>query len=298
MSTSAAADPGLAGLSPSERQGTRVDGVEVVGSLSPSRAGDFMACPLLYRFRAIDHLPEVPSADAVRGTVVHKVLEDLFDLAAADRTPERAGAMVAPAWESLVELTPELGDLFADDDGPAVASWLASCRAALDRYFTLEDPRRLEPAERELYLELVTEARVVLRGIIDRVDVAPDGAVRIVDYKTGRSVSEAFEGKALFQLKFYALLLWRTRGVVPAMLQLIYLGNGEILRYEPDEADLLATERKIAAVWQAIERAREAADFRPNPSGLCAWCSHKALCPAYGGTPPPMPTPEVAPPVS
>ena len=40
------------------------------------------------------------------------------------------------------------------------------------------------------------------------------------------------------------------------MLQLIYLGNGEILRYEPDEADLLATERKVEAIWTAIERAR------------------------------------------
>ena len=59
---------------------TVVDGVDVVGSLSPSRAGDFMTCPLLYRYRTIDKLPEPSSPDAVRGTVVHKVLEDLFDL--------------------------------------------------------------------------------------------------------------------------------------------------------------------------------------------------------------------------
>ncbi len=41
--------------------------VVVVGSLSPSRAGDFMTCPLLYRFRVIDRIPERPSAAAVRG---------------------------------------------------------------------------------------------------------------------------------------------------------------------------------------------------------------------------------------
>ena len=51
-------------------------------------------------------------------------------------------------------------------------------------------------------------------------------------------------------MKFYALVIWRTRGVVPAMLQLVYLGNGEMLRYEPDEADLLATERKVEAIWR------------------------------------------------
>ena len=54
-----------------------------------------------------------------------------------------------------------------------------------------------------------------LRGIVDRLDVAPAGDLRVVDYKTGASAREAFEGKALFQMKFYALVLWRTRGVVP-----------------------------------------------------------------------------------
>ena len=48
---------------------TLVDGVKVLGSLSPSRAGDFMSCPLLYRFRTIDKLPEPSSPAAVRGTV-------------------------------------------------------------------------------------------------------------------------------------------------------------------------------------------------------------------------------------
>jgi putative RecB family exonuclease len=78
------------------------------------------------------------------------------------------------------------------------------------------------------------------------------------------------------------------------MLQLIYLGNGEIVRYAPDEADLLATERKINALWQAIDRARTTGDWRPRPSRLCEWCAHRPLCPAYGGTPPPLPAPQLS----
>ena len=159
----------------------------------------------------------------------------------------------------------------------------------LDRYFTLEDPRLLEPAERELYVETLLDSRLLLRGFVDRVDIAPDGAIRVVDYKTGRSPGEMFEAKALFQMKFYALVIWRTRGVVPAMLQLVYLGNGEILRYVPDEHDLLATERKVEAIWHAIRRAEETGDWRPSPSRLCDWCAHQAICPAFGGTPPPLP---------
>ena len=275
--------------SPAARVSTPVDGVEVLGALSPSRAGDFMNCPLLYRYRTIDKLPEPFSPDAVRGTVVHKVLEDLFDLPAAARTPEQALAMLEPAWEQLVEAEPGLHEMFEDGEGAEIAAWLASCRKVIDRYFTLEDPRRLEPAERELYVESLLDSRLLLRGFVDRIDVAPDGSVRIVDYKSGSSPGEMFEGKALFQMKFYALVVWRTRGVVPAMLQLVYLGNGEILRYVPDERDLVATERKVEAIWQAIRRAEETGDWRPSPSRLCSWCAHQAICPAFGGTPPPLP---------
>lgn len=274
--------------SPAERVSTPVDGVEVQGALSPSRAGDFMTCPLLYRFRTIDRLAEPSSPDAVRGTLVHKVLEDLFDLPAADRTPERARALLLPAWEALLAAAPEVAEMFLGT-GPDLDGWLSSCREVLDRYFTLEDPSRLEPAERELYVEALLGSRLLLRGFVDRLDVSPTGLLRVVDYKTGRSPAPGLEARALFQMKFYALVIWRAHGVVPAMLQLVYLGNGEMLRYVPDEADLLATERKVEALWRAIRTAEETGDWRASPSRLCDWCAHQALCPAFGGTPPPLP---------
>ena len=70
-------------------------------ALSPSRAADFKQCPLLFRFRTIDKLEGPPSPAAARGTLVHAVLEHLFDLPAAERTPAAArrparAALVAP----------------------------------------------------------------------------------------------------------------------------------------------------------------------------------------------------------
>ncbi len=283
--------------SPALPLSTPVDGVEVLGSLSPSRAGDFLTCPLLYRFRIVDRLPEPPSPDAARGTLVHKVLEDLFDLPSAERTPERARDLLAPSWKGLLEAEPALAEMFGGE-GPEVAGWLTSCRTVLDRYFQLEDPRRLEPAERELYVEAVLDSRLLLRGFVDRLDVAPDGAMRVVDYKSGKAPAVGWEAKALFQMKFYALVLWRTRGVVPSMLQLVYLGSGELVRYAPDEQDLLATERKVEAIWRAIQLATETGDWQPRRSRLCDWCAHQAICPAWGGTPPPLPEVEPADPGS
>jgi putative RecB family exonuclease len=256
-------------------------------SLSPSRAGDFLTCPLLYRFRVIDRLPEPPSPVAVRGTLVHAVLEHLFDQPAPGRTPQQAHSLLAPEWERLATEDPELAGLFGSDEERA--AWLATAGEMLDRYFTLEDPRRIEPAHRELCVEADLASGLRLRGYIDRLDVAPGGEIRIVDYKTGTAPPEEFEARALFQMKFYALAIWRSQGQVPAMLQLMYLGNGEVIRYWPDEADLLATERKVEALWQAIERAYTQRDWRPRPGRICEWCAHQAICPAYGGTPPPVP---------
>ena len=260
----------------------------MVAALSPSRASDFMQCPLLYRFRVIDKLPSPPSAPAARGTLVHSVLERLFDLPSAGRTIEAAAALVEPQWKALLDERPELTDLVEESDPAAVASWFGDAVSLIERWFTLEDPTRLEPAERELYVETIVDG-LTLRGYVDRLDVAPTGEIRVVDYKTGRSPSELFEGKALFQMKFYALVLWRLRGEVPRMLQLVYLANSEMVRYSPDEADLLAVERKLKALWHAIETAAQTGDWRPSKSRLCDWCDHRALCPEWGGTPPPLP---------
>jgi len=246
-----------------------------------------MTCPLLYRFRVIDHLPEPPSPAAARGTLVHAVLERLFDQPALGRTLPAARGLLAPQWDRLRADEPGLAGLFDDED--LQLAWLDEAAQMLDRYFALEDPTRIEPTHRELSVQAMLDSGLTLRGYIDRLDVAPTGEIRIVDYKTGTAPREEYEARALFQMKFYAVVLWRTGGTIPHLLQLIYLGNGEIVRYAPDEADLLATERKINALWQAIDRARTSGDWRPRQSRLCEWCSFQALCPVFGGTPPPLP---------
>ncbi|MFL6022556.1 MAG: RecB family exonuclease [Marmoricola sp.] len=272
------------------RSGTQVDGIDVLGALSPSRAGDFKTCPLMYRYRTIDKLPEPPSSAAVRGTVVHKVLEDLFDLPAAERTPDRAEQMIDAAWGHVRQDDERAVDLFPEgSDEEAQALWLQSCRDVLRKYFDLEDPTALEPAERELYVETLLESKLLLRGFVDRIDIAANGAIRVVDYKSGASPSEGWETKALFQMRFYALVIWKTRGVIPAMLRLIYLGNGEMISYAPDEQDLRSTERQLDALWTAISRAHESGDWRPSKSRLCDWCSFRQHCPEWGGTLLPLP---------
>lgn len=258
-------------------------------ALSPSRASDFKQCPLLYRFRAVDRLPEPPTKAQLRGTLVHSVLERLFSLPQPDRLPHRAKELLEPAWSALSADRPDWVALFDAGEPADVREWLTSAEKLLDAYFSLEDPRRLAPEACELHVEIELDSGVRLRGYVDRLDVAPTGELRVVDYKTGTAPREIGEAKALFQMKFYAVVLWRLRGTVPRQLKLMYLTDGQSLAYTPDEPELRRFERTLEAIWQAIMRAGRTGDFRPSPSRLCDWCAHQALCPSFGGTPPEYP---------
>ena len=255
-------------------------------AISPSRANDFMQCPLLFRFRVVDRLPEPPSSAAARGTLVHAVLDRLYDEPLGARTREAALRLLEGEWSRLVDAEPAYGELFGSDDATR-SQWLDGAGRLLGTYFTLEDPNRLQPEARELRVEhRLGDGGPLLRGIVDRLDVAPGGALRVVDYKTGRSPRPGYESSAVFQMRFYGLVLWRERGVLPRMLQLVYLGDGQILRGEPRERDLELTEQKVRALWEAIASAGRSGAFRPRKSALCGWCHHQAACPEFGGTPP------------
>ena len=265
-------------------------------ALSPSRAADFKQCPLLYRFRVVDRLPETPSRLQVRGTVVHAVLERLFALPPDRRDLVAGRGLVDPAWHDVLAGSPELAVLFAGAGDSEQAEWLDSARDLVDAYFALEDPRLVNPEACELLVEAELAASdagecepLLLRGYIDRLDVASSGEIRVVDYKSGTAPREVFEAKALFQMKFYALALLRIRGVVPRQLRLLYLADRQVLSYTPDEAELIRFERTLVAIWSAIQRAARTGDFRPSPSRMCDWCDHKPCCPAFGGSPPPYP---------
>lgn len=254
--------------------------------LSPSRANDVAQCPLLFRLRVIDRVPEPPQRATTLGTLVHLVLERLFDLPAAERTPSAARDLLAPAWDHLVAERAELAALV--EDSVERHRFFDDARARLGTYFVLENPGRLEPADRELRLEAQLDAGPHVRGVVDRIDVAPDGAIRVIDYKSGAMPRPAYGEQAAFQMRFYALLVERTRGRRPALMRLLYLRDGGVKELVPTEADVAAVEEEIRTRWAAVEGYAARGDFPTRPSKLCTWCSFQSLCPEFGGTTPPL----------
>ncbi|KAB3523516.1 DUF2800 domain-containing protein [Corynebacterium sp. zg254] len=257
-------------------------------ALSPSRASDYKQCPLLYRFRAIDKLPEPSTLAQVKGTLVHAVLENLHQLQRDERTYPVAVKMLKPEWAKMTDKEPELMELVPDTEEDTLA-FLVECRELVKGYFRMENPQGFDAHECEKYVDFTLPNGVPVRGFIDRVDVAESGAVRVVDYKTGKKPIPRFAESALFQMKFYALVWWRMMGEIPAQLRLMYLKVADDMILTPTPAELNYFERDLGTLWDQISADVRSGNFQPKTSKLCGWCSFQELCPAFDGTPPEYP---------
>lgn len=244
--------------------------------LSPSAVSEYENCPQLYKYRKIDKLPEPPSLDAERGTLVHTILQDLFEFPIQERTPQTAIDLLPSRWAAQLEGKPALLEMVTNEK-----EWLDRASALLTTYFTLEDPSTFDATHREMHLENDFDTNVYLHGYVDRLDVAPTGEVRIVDYKTGKSPKPGWEEKALFQLRVYALLYWKNTGVLPRLLQLIYLGDGRVVKSNPKMSDIESAEKLLKRVAKDIFISTEKEYWPPKPSRLCDWCYFKKICPAH-----------------
>jgi putative RecB family exonuclease len=246
-------------------------------TLSPSRAGDFKRCPQLFKFRSIDRLPEPTTIYQARGTTAHLALERFYDLTPEERSPDQLFDLFREAWTE-VRGTEEFKDLFetAEDE----RAWGLESLELLANYFAVEDPRAIDPVERELDMLEDLEG-ITIRGILDRIDREEDGRLVITDYKSGKAPPEQYSLPAFFALKIYALLIRQIMNETPKELRLLYLNGPTLYRLEIDDRQLDAMDSQLRALWAAIERAMSTGKFPTRPGKLCSWCSFQDICPAF-----------------
>lgn len=269
--SSAAAIP----LAPSPR-------LPLPATLTPSKISAYASCPLAFRFSVVEHRPEPPSLPAVRGTLVHKALQNLFSYVdAGSRDREAAEVALQRAWAELADDHDLVG---LELDETQRDRLVRQTSVLVDRYFELEDPNSVTPIGLELDMQLEVDG-LLLRGIIDRLDVLADGRFAIIDYKTGRAPRADQAKSRLSGVQLYAFLCEEILGRRPAVVRLLYLRDRVVVSAEPTDLTMRGVRQRAGAVWKAIERACELGDFRPNPSGLCNWCAFQSYCPAFGGDP-------------
>jgi putative RecB family exonuclease len=246
----------------------------------------------LYKYRAIDKLVERPGLDALRGSLVHLILEKVFINPPTQRDFITAVSFTKNCWEELLKEEPEL--ICALDENiafPLTESIQISderlevlfeeVKTLVANYYSLEDPSKIQPKSTEELIEFDLSENLKIKGYVDRIDESPQGWLRINDYKTGKSPKENFSSKAMFQLKFYALVIYKSTKQVPKLLRLIYLKDSQILTYEPNEQELDLTLKKVEAVAAQIQHSKDTNDWPTNITKLCDYCYFKSICPAF-----------------
>ena len=238
---------------------------------------------MLFRFRALDRLPEPKTVAQVKGTLVHAVLEEMHKLPREQRLYPAAVKQLKPTWADMCAKDKDLLELVPEEE---LYDFLVECRSLLRGYFEMENPQGFDAYATEMYVDTVLPNGVPVRGFIDRVDVAPTGQVRVVDYKTGKKPLPRYSDQAKFQMRFYALVYWRLYGRIPDQLRLMYLKVMDSMFLAPSKEELEYFERDLADLWAKIQADIEAGQFKTKTSKLCGWCPHQSLCPEFGGTPP------------
>jgi putative RecB family exonuclease len=120
-------------------------------SLTPSKVTTFKECALAFRLSVIEKLPEPPSLQAFRGTVVHRALELLmWEEPPGRRSLPAAFGKLDRAFDEL--LHGEEGTALAPS-GPELEELVAEAHELVRNYFVLEDPDSVRVIGTELRLQ-------------------------------------------------------------------------------------------------------------------------------------------------
>jgi putative RecB family exonuclease len=259
---------------------------------SHSSLSAFETCPKKYQFRYVLKVPvETEGIEAFVGKRVHEVLERLYQFAAQGMVPSlaRVLARFRANWAESFDA----GRLRIVRSEQTPEDYLRSGERCLENAY-----RRLYPfddetvgLEREIAFPLDDEGRYPVRGVIDRLVRARDGALEIHDYKTGRRVPSQEDLDRDRQLALYEIgvrAALREEGEVRLVWHYLFPNQVRSSRRTPEQLAELRGE-----TCAAIDRIRAETGWEARPGKLCAWCEYRTLCPAFASA---APAPEAPPP--
>ncbi len=228
-------------------------------------------------------LPVKDSIYALRGSIVHNVLEKFYDIDPAELTnvnykkliPEKISHLFKTEWAAMNEKLNNLGlskdelDLFFEDSTVQLAKWndkfLKQLEKKLQEVFLIKKAwDYYYPKFREL--KLVSDTMGVL-GFVDQV-LELNGRTLVIDFKTSKSPKISPEYR--LQLALYNLMYKEKFGVESeTFLWFLKFGLAKVVISENDKTD---AKFKVEQVHEAL-KSKNVLDYHRNESGLCKWCN-------------------------
>lgn len=242
--------------------------------ISYSSLDTYQTCPLKYKYRNIDHIPEPKSKEAVFGTLVHAVLKYVHTPSLLPPTLEQALDYFSKGWSSEV-YEDEMEERAAFAQGVTIIqNYYVKNRIA---EYTIVD------LESRFAIEIGNEAsgKHIVSGIIDRIDKTSDG-YEIIDYKTTRKMPSQEKVDNDIQLSIYLKAFLdrypkETEHLDTITVSLYFLKHGVKLSSKRTREQLDMIEKTFLDVIQSIEEEK----FDPILSPLCDWCGYQKICPLW-----------------
>ncbi len=243
--------------------------------LTPSRIREFQACPLQYKLLYVDRRgPKSPIASAAFsfGCSVHATLDELHKSGNPHR-PFDPEAVLRRNWRREGYASPEQEAEYFKRGAEALAAY---------------GQRMLMPAGRILGTEVFLSREITLAGRhvelgckADRLELLPNNALEVLDYKTngnGEIPSPEMLAADLATFVYYALARVSYpiyTHVVVSQLNVLTLAK-TLVDYTP--AQVTANKLRLVELVDQIG----AGQFEPRPNGHCAWCAVRSYCSLFG----------------
>lgn len=237
--------------------------------LSVSKCKVFSDCKKKYHFAYVLKFPQRDEDYHVLGKFCHKVLED-FHNAYINGSFEPYNKIMSIAFKTACGL---YKDRLSDE-------MKQECWKMINQYLKLvTDAKKngnlpnILSCEKEFSIDIIDN--VVLKGVIDRVQIDQDDMLHIVDYKSSKS--KEFQKKDWTQLMTYAYaILLDSPEIKRVRTSYVMLRHDyEYITKEFDANEIVKIKDKYI---EYAENIKKETDFAPNPGFMCKFCSFLDHC--------------------
>lgn len=242
--------------------------------MSPSGIERYRSCPKAFAYQYIEKAEQEdrPSPVLIIGNAVHGALDRFFGLPVEQRSMEALHLALRSVW---AQHRNEAAFLDVDEEIEAGRSALDMLSAYADTHDMMAVPR-----EREGWGRARLPNGIQVFGKLDRIDVDEDGAVTVIDYKTGkRAITEAAMPENIAAQIYCLSAAERFRGA-QVTFRLEYLALGRDLTWTATPEQLADARRRLVELTDEIHALSfEDGEFVANPGEACAFCPFGAICP-------------------
>ncbi len=260
-------------------------------AFSFSQIKSYATCPYQYKLAHILRIPSRGNASFSFGQTMHGALHEFYQKIQEINKSEQGslfGILSAPAAPKNKKIkAPALEELLALYKKHWLEDWYKS-PSQREAYFKKgEEILRLFYQTQEdnwtapVCLESWFKIKIgdyLLRGRLDRIDQMPDGALEIIDYKTGKAkdkvTGEDKDQLLIYQIAVEQLPEYQAIGR-PAKLTYVYLNDNIRVSFLGEEKEKAKLEEKLRATIGAIH----SGNFLATPGKfVCEHCDFKDVC--------------------